>query len=85
MAGGEYQFPLVGENFRGVAFLDSGSVALDWGDPGISDVRVSVGVGIRVVIPFLSRDRPLAIDFGIPLVKHGGDEEQIVSFSFGSR
>lgn len=85
IAGAEYQFPLFGENFRGVAFVDSGSVALDWGDSGITDVRVAVGFGIRVVIPFLSTDRPLAIDFGIPLIKHDQDDEQIVSFSFGSR
>jgi len=85
LAGAEYQFPVFGDNFRGVAFLDTGSVALDWGDPRITDVRVSVGFGIRVVIPFLSTTRPLAIDFGIPLITQDGDDTQIISFSFGSR
>jgi outer membrane protein insertion porin family len=84
-AGAEYQFPLYGELFRGVAFVDTGSVALDWSDESIFDARVSVGVGLRIIIPFLSRDRPLAIDFGIPLVDFGEDETQIISFSFGSR
>lgn len=85
ISGVEYGFPLFGDNFRGVAFLDAGSVGLDWSDDGIFDVRMSVGVGIRVVIPFLSNDRPLAIDFGVPIIKHGGDETQFISFSFGSR
>jgi len=35
------------------------------------------------VIPFLER-RPVAIDFGIPVLKVEGDETRLVSFSFGS-
>ncbi|MEE2713136.1 MAG: BamA/TamA family outer membrane protein [Planctomycetota bacterium] len=85
IAGTEYGFPLFGDNLRGVAFVDTGSVSLDWSDPGIFDVRVSVGVGVRLVIPFLSANRPLAIDFGVPIIKHGEDETQFISFSFGSR
>ena len=85
LASSEYQFPLFHEYFRGVTFIDTGTVAENWSSGGISDVRVSVGVGLRIVIPFLSTDRPLAIDFGFPLVKYGDDETQIISFSFGSR
>ena len=80
----EYQFPIWEENIRGVAFIDSGSVALDWSDSGIFDVRASVGFGLRILIPFLG-ERPLAIDFGVPLLSQDDDETQIVSFSFGNR
>lgn len=80
----EYQFPLWEEFLRGVAFMDSGSVALDWGDSGVWDVRASVGFGLRILIPFLG-ERPLAIDFGIPLLKEREDDTQFISFSFGYR
>lgn len=82
LAGAEYQFPLVAEYIRGVAFVDSGSVAETWGDDSIFDARVGVGVGLRVVIPFLG-ERPVALDFGLPVVDYEGDEKQIISFSFG--
>lgn len=88
-AAAEYGFPLVGvpspgePSLRGVAFVDTGSLASDWSDSGITDVRVSVGAGIRIVIPFLGT-RPVAIDFGIPVLKVDGDETRLVSFSFGS-
>jgi len=76
--------PSPGEpSLRGVAFVDTGSLASDWSDSGITDVRVSVGAGIRIVIPFLGT-RPVAIDFGIPVLKVEGDETRLVSFSFGS-
>jgi outer membrane protein assembly factor BamA len=80
----EYQFPVWEENIRGVAFFDSGSVAREWSDSSIWDVRASVGFGLRILIPFLG-EGPLAIDFGIPLLEQDGDDTQIISFSFGNR
>jgi outer membrane protein insertion porin family len=85
----EYGFPLVGvptpgePSLRGVAFVDAGSLASDWSDSEITDARVAVGAGIRIVVPFLG-PRPVAIDFGIPVLKADGDETRLVSFSFGS-
>ena len=64
-------------------FVDTGSVAEDWGDRDIGKARVAVGFGVRVVVPFLG-PRPVAVDFGFPLVSYDGDEEQLLSFSFGS-
>ncbi|HYC78108.1 MAG TPA: BamA/TamA family outer membrane protein [Planctomycetota bacterium] len=88
-AGAEYAYPIFGDgtpgspNLRGVFFVDTGSLASSWSDSDIGDVRVSVGFGFRVVVPFLG-PRPIAIDFGFPLRKSDGDEERLLSFSFGS-
>ena len=70
-------------SLRGVLFVDTGSLAEDWSDGEIGKARVSVGFGVRVVVPFLG-PRPVAVDFGFPLVSYDGDEEQLLSFSFGS-
>lgn len=89
LANAEYGFPVFGvqrpgaPSLRGVVFVDSGSLAEDWSDSGIGKVRLSVGFGVRVVVPFLG-PRPVALDFGFPLVKYDGDETQLISFSFGS-
>jgi outer membrane protein insertion porin family len=89
LASAEYGFPVFGvpepgaPSLRGVVFVDAGTIAEDWGDPGIADMRVAVGFGVRFVVPFLG-PRPVAVDFGFPLVSFDGDEEQLISFSFGS-
>ena len=88
-ASAEYGFPLVGvpapgePSLRGVAFIDSGALGADWSSNGISDVRLSLGAGIRIVVPFLG-PRPISVDFGIPVIKHDGDEPRVLTFSFGS-
>ena len=84
LASAEYQFPLWDNNIRGVAFLDTGSLAESWSSSEIWDMRASVGVGVRVVVPFLG-ERPLALDFALPVLKEDSDETQIISFSFGYR
>ena len=80
--GGEYTFPLVGKNLRGVVFLDTGTVEDSF---GVSDYRASAGVGIRIHMPFFGplRPVPLTLDFGFPLKKASGDDTELVSFSFG--
>jgi outer membrane protein assembly complex protein YaeT len=82
LLGAEYLFPIEENQLRGVVFLDSGSVGEDWASTATWEPRVAVGAGVRLVIPFLG-DRPVAIDFGIPLLKQDGDETQLISFSFG--
>lgn len=79
----QYSFPLIGDQVRGVAFVDTGSVAPDWGSEEILDLRAGAGVGVRLSIPFLGQ-APVAIDFGVPLLRQSGDEGQIISFSFGA-
>ena len=76
-AGAQYEVPIVGESFAGVAFIDSGTVS---DTPGFDDYRVSVGLGVRLYLPILG-PAPLAFDFGFPLVKQADDERQVFSFS----
>jgi outer membrane protein assembly factor BamA len=75
----EVNFPIFGENLRGVVFVDVGTVEEDI---GLGTIRASVGPGIRLVLPFLGQ-APLAVDFGIPILKDEEDETQLISFSFG--
>jgi len=77
--GGEISFPIAGESLRGVIFSDQGTVERDF---EIRDYRVSVGTGIRLVLPFLGQ-APLSLDFAVPIVKGPQDDPQLISFSFG--
>jgi outer membrane protein assembly factor BamA len=45
-------------------------------------MRVAVGGGIRMVIPFLGQV-PIAIDLAWPLIEDDKDETQVISFSLG--
>ena len=76
-AGTEYQFPVVGDSFAAVCFVDTGTVKNDITFEGY---RVSVGVGIRLYIPQLGQ-APLAFDFGFPILKEEEDVKQLFSFS----
>lgn len=73
----ELSFPLYSEFIRGVTFIDTGTVTFD---PGFEDYRVSVGVGLRLVVPQLS-PAPIALDFGFPIKKEPTDENRVFSFS----
>lgn len=55
---------------------DTGASINDEGTP-----RVSIGTGLTWNSPF----GPVLIDFGFPIVKESFDEEEIISFSFGTR
>lgn len=76
-AGAQYEFPVVGDSFNGVFFVDSGTVESTVDFEGY---RVSVGLGIRLYIPQLGQT-PLAFDFGFPLLKQPEDNRQLFSFS----
>jgi outer membrane protein insertion porin family len=76
----EYQIPiLANDHLWGVFFVDTGTV-----EPTveIKDYRVSVGAGVRFMIPGMG-PVPIALDFGFPLVKGPGDKEQVFSFWLG--
>jgi outer membrane protein assembly factor BamA len=75
----ELNFPLIGDNLRGVVFTDFGTVEPDL---RLSTLRVSVGAGIRFILPFLGQI-PIAIDFAVPVMKDDQDDKQLISFSFG--
>ena len=76
-AGAEVKQPVFGDMVSVVGFVDSGTVLIE---PGFEDYRVAVGLGLRLYIPQLS-PFDLAFDFGFPIVKADGDEDQLFSFS----
>ncbi len=77
--GAEYGFPLVGDQLRGVVFIDSGTVERNF---EITTYRASAGVGLRWILPMMG-DVPLSLDIAFPLNKNKDDETQLVSFTIG--
>lgn len=73
----EYEFPVFEDFLRGVIFTDMGTVQ---DDVGFDDWRVSIGAGVRLRLPFFGAV-PIAIDFGVPVMKEEGDETQLVNFT----
>lgn len=45
-----------------------------------SDIRMAVGVGLRIQIPIFG-STPIALDFGFPVREEDGDDTQVLSFS----
>jgi outer membrane protein insertion porin family len=76
-AGAEIEQPLYEDIFSGVIFVDAGTVTFD---PGLDDLRVSVGFGIRFHVPALS-PAPLAFDFGFPILSQDSDEKRLFTFT----
>lgn len=76
-AGAEVRQPLYEDILSGVAFIDTGTV-----DDSISfsKYRVSVGVGLRILVPQVS-PVPFAFDFGFPLLKENTDDTRIFTFT----
>jgi len=76
----EYQIPvLANDKFFLVAFCDAGDIEKD---VAIRDFRVTVGLGFRLITP-LTGPMPIAIDFGVPIVKGPFDQKQLVAFYVG--
>jgi outer membrane protein insertion porin family len=75
----EVNFPIYGENLRGVTFMDAADVE---SDVRFGTIRTSIGAGIRLVLPFLGQ-APIAIDFAVPLSEAHNDKRELISFSFG--
>jgi outer membrane protein insertion porin family len=76
----EYIFPFTAsEAVRGVLFTDFGTVQ---NAVSFSDVRVSVGVGTRIVIPAMG-PLPIALDLGFPIARQPNDIHQLFSFYVG--
>jgi outer membrane protein insertion porin family len=80
LVGGEYSVPLYGKMFRGVTFVDMGTVEEGF---GLSAWRVAAGFGLRVQIDFFG-PVPIVFDFGFPLLTGQRDETQIFNFAFGA-
>ncbi|MBN2584854.1 MAG: outer membrane protein assembly factor BamA [Planctomycetes bacterium] len=78
LMGGEYEFPLIGKNFSGVVFVDSGTVEES---TSIGTLRAAAGFGLRFTVDMLGAPVPFALDFGFPLSEGDDDETQVFSFS----
>jgi outer membrane protein insertion porin family len=76
LAKSELVVPLIGQNFNGLFFVDSGTV-----DSG--SYRVSIGAGIEIKVPQIFGNVPMRFELGFPLLKSEGDETQVFSFSGG--
>lgn len=76
----EYQIPVrANDQLYFVGFVDSGAVESKF---GIKDYRVSAGVGLRITVPMLG-PVPIALDFGLPIVRAQSDRTQVFSFWVG--
>ena len=79
----EYSMPINGRNIRTVIFSDTGNVYSNIGAFSASDLRTSLGFGLRLIIPPLG-PTPLALDFAKPIRQQDGDEKETFSFNFGN-
>jgi len=78
----EYQFPWnASDTFQQVFFCDFGTVEANY---SISTVRAAVGTGVRVVIPQITGQLPLAFDIAFPISKAEGDRVKYFSFFIGA-
>jgi outer membrane protein insertion porin family len=85
----EIFFPLVATRLEGevrdrellrwVAFTDIGLLGLSFDDPTFEELRMSVGVGLRIEIPYL--ELPIALDLGWPLFYEETDDRRQLFFS----
>lgn len=76
----EYRIPVTADDMISmVAFTDFGTVENDF---NMDNFRVTVGVGLRVVVPAMG-PVPLAFDFGFPVKSATFDDERIFSFYVG--
>ena len=76
----EYRLPVTADDMISVvAFTDAGTVEQD---VSIDNFRVTVGLGLRVVVPAMG-PVPLAFDFGFPVKSASFDDERIFSFYVG--
>ncbi len=77
LANAEIRVPLIGENFDGLIFMDSGTI-----DTG--RYRVSIGAGIQITVPQWLGPLPMRFELATPIQKDDLDETQVFSFSFGT-
>ena len=88
----EYEFPLVKDTvweakdvMRGVVFVDMGMLEPAFSGLGLSRLRASAGVGIRLRLPALGLQKiPMGFYFATPIRKEPGDDTESFSFSIGT-
>jgi len=75
LAGAEVTVPLVGDNFAGLFFVDSGTIDM-------GSYRLSIGTGIQIMVPQLLGPVPIRFEVSTPLLRDDLDETQVFSFSY---
>jgi len=87
VAGGvDYSLPITeDEQLRLITFTDAGYVGEELGDlfSGISDLRLSVGVGLAWRAPLFG-GTPIELDLAVPLLRESEDDTRNVHFSIGA-
>jgi len=78
-AGLEYSVPIVGDDLRGVVFLDTGTVE---DSVALSSYRAAVGFGIEWRVKQLG-PMPMQFYFAVPIAKGADDDTEVFSFSVG--
>lgn len=78
----EYQFPwTASDKLQQVVFCDFGTVESGY---SFTTFRAAVGTGLRVVIPQITGQLPLAFDIAVPVSKAEGDRVRYFSFFIGA-
>ena len=76
----QYQFPVTADEMvSAVVFTDFGTVE---NNVAMDDFRMTLGAGLRVTIPAMG-PAPIAVDWGIPVIKNDLDNERVFSFYIG--
>ena len=78
----EYQFPwTANDKIQQVVFCDFGTVEANY---SFTNFRAAIGTGLRVVIPQITGQLPLAFDLAFPVSKVEGDRVRYFSFFVGA-
>ena len=78
----EYQFPwTASDKLQQVVFCDFGTVEANY---SYTNFRAAIGTGLRVVIPQITGQLPLAFDLAFPVAKAEGDRVRYFSFFVGA-
>lgn len=75
----ELSTPIFRDIFRGVVFVDVGTVE---SSVTLGTIRSSIGLGVRVTLPIFGQV-PIAVDYAYPLTTDDTDDTQRISFSLG--
>ena len=78
----EYQFPwTASDKLQQVIFCDFGTIEANY---SFTTFRAAIGTGLRVVIPQITGQLPLAFDLAFPVSKAEGDRVRYFSFFIGA-
>jgi outer membrane protein insertion porin family len=90
----EIQFPIFSvrpedetrevEIMRGALFTDAGLLGLSFSDPTFEELRLAVGIGLRIRVPGLGF-LPIALDFAHPVFFEETDDRRAFHFRLGAR